>query len=309
VQGTLSGLAGYGAQIYYSLSLFDPYLDILTAEPDLPVVAEAPALPPLRREIEFRDVWFRYAEDKPWVLRGVDLRISYGKSVAVVGLNGSGKSTLVKLLCRFYDPGKGAILWDGADIRSVDPADLRRHVSAVFQSWMEYDMTARENVGVGDIATLEDLPTIRVAAGEARIDDSLAHLPDGYDTFLSRDFLVHGDDETEKMPRTSLSGGQWQRIALARAFLRRHCDLMIFDEPSSGIDAEAEQGIHASVLTHHAGVTSVLVSHRLSAVRDADLIVVLSEGRVSEQGTHADLMDLNGSYAKLFRLQARGYAD
>jgi len=306
-QGALGTIIGETAETHHSLLMFDHYRGVVRAGPDLPVAAAPAAAGPLRRGIELRDVWFRYGEDQPWVLRGVNLTIPRGAAVALVGLNGAGKSTLVKLLCRFYDPARGAILWDGADLRELSVEQLRRRIGVVFQDFMSYDLSARENIGVGDLAALDDDGRIRAAARRARIDGAVESLPKGYDTLLTRTFFDQADRED---PDTGafLSGGQWQRVALARAFLREDADLLILDEPSSGLDAEAEHDIHTRLRRHRAGRTSVLISHRLSTVRDADLIVVLSGGEVVEQGSHETLVAGGGRYARLFALQARGYA-
>jgi ATP-binding cassette subfamily B protein len=246
-------------------------------------------------------VWFRYSEDHPWVLRGVNLTIPYGRAVALVGLNGAGKSTLVKLLCRLYDPTRGSITWDGVDLRRVDPARLRDWISAVFQDHMNYDLTAAENIALGDLTALHDLDRIHAAAVRAGAHDTMATLPRGYDTPLTRIF------DADEMG-VVLSGGQWQRVALARAFVRDGSDLMILDEPTSGLDPQAEYDLHASIGRYRVGATSLLISHRLNAVRDADTIAVLDDGVVCEHGDHVTLMAANGTYARLFRLQAEGYA-
>ncbi|WP_167471296.1 ABC transporter ATP-binding protein [Nocardia arthritidis] len=308
VQGALISFAGDLARSHQALSIFDNYLAVLSADPDLPVADPPLALPELRSGIEFRDVWFRYADDHPWVLRGVNLRVPRGTSLALVGANGAGKSTLVKLLCRFYDPTRGTILWDGTDISKVDPAALRARICAVFQDYMQYDLTAAENIGVGDLDALRDRPRLTAAADLAGVHRKLAGLPRGYDTLLSRVFFMEADKDN---PETGvvLSGGQWQRIALARAFLRDRRELMILDEPSAGLDASAEHRIHCSLRRHRAGRTSLLISHRLAAVREADHIAVLSEGRIVEQGNHAQLMAAGGEYAGLFTTQAAGYRD
>ncbi|MET7304376.1 ABC transporter ATP-binding protein [Embleya sp. NPDC005575] len=318
VQGALAALAGEVARSHQAVLMFRHYATVTTAGPELPVPAAPRALPELRDAIELRDVWFRYSEEHPWVLRGVSLRIPHDQAVALVGLNGAGKSTLVKLLCRFYDPTRGAILWDGVDLRDTDPVELRRRIGAVFQDYMEYDLTAADNIALGGLGSSDNpdsLPDDRVpiqaAAKRAGIHHKLAGLPHGYDTLLSRMFFMESDKDN---PATGvmLSGGQWQRLALARAFLRDEQgkrDLMILDEPSAGLDAEAEHEIHAELRRHRTGRTSLLISHRLGAVREADLIVVLSEGCVAERGDHAALMATGGEYARLFTLQANGYQD
>jgi ATP-binding cassette subfamily B protein len=266
----------------------------------------------LERGIELRDVWFRYSDAHPWVLSGVDLFLPADAAVALVGCNGAGKSTLVKLLCRLYDPTKGAILWDGIDLRDMEITQLRRRIGAVFQDFMHYDLTAAENIALGDIDAAGAAPGERdriVAAAElAGAHEMLSQLPRGYDTMLSRIFVSEQDKHN---PETGvvLSGGQWQRLALARAFLRDKRDLLILDEPSSGLDAVAEHEVHTRLRKHRRGRTSVLISHRLGAVRGADQIVVLDGGAIVERGTHEELITTDGLYAELFRLQAAGYQE
>ncbi|MEU5534992.1 ABC transporter ATP-binding protein [Streptomyces sp. NPDC020362] len=311
VQAALSGLIRSLADGHQQLLMMGHYLAVVRAGPDLegptdPLNAQA-RLPALRRGVEFRDVWFRYAEDHPWILRGVNLFIPYGEAVALVGQNGAGKSTLVKLLCRFYDPTRGAVLWDGVDIRQVPVPQLRRRLGAVFQDYVPYDLTAAENIAIGDVEALTEPRKIREAAQRAGVHEMLSQLPYGYDTMLSRMFAQEAqhDDETG----TALSGGQWQRLAVARAFVRDEPDLLILDEPSSGLDAEAEHDVHLRLRHHRAHRTSLLISHRLGAVRDADRIVVLADGRITEEGTHDALLLDGGTYAQLFTLQASGYQE
>ncbi|HEY2505890.1 MAG TPA: ABC transporter ATP-binding protein [Streptosporangiaceae bacterium] len=293
------------AMSYRSLLLFGSYRDVLAQEPDLTEPAQPAPAGKLRRGIELDDVWFRYGPDTPWVLRGVSCFISHGQSLAVVGHNGAGKSTLVKLLCRFYDPDRGRILWDGVDLRDLDVPSLRERISAVFQDYMTYDLTAAENIELGELKLAGQADAVGAAASRAGIHEALAALPRGYQTLLTRSYLETGDDDPQS--GVLLSGGQWQRVALARAFLRGSRDLMILDEPSSGLDAEAEHEIHASLARDRRGAATVLVSHRLNTVRDADHIVVLSGGVISEQGGHDALMAAAGIYARLFSLQARGF--
>jgi ATP-binding cassette subfamily B protein len=225
--------------------------------------------------------------------------------MALVGRNGSGKSTLVKLLCRFYDPTSGEILWDGVDLRRLSPDELRGRISAVFQDYMHYDLTARENIALGDLVCLEDRPAIERAARRSGVHDSIADLVHGYDTLLTRLF-TNATQRVDEAVGVVLSGGQWQRLALARAFLRGPRDLLILDEPSSGLDPLSEARVHAEV-RRESGGTTVLISHRLSMARGADLIAVLDDGRIAAVGDHDTLMDEFGLYRDMFTSQARGY--
>jgi ATP-binding cassette subfamily B protein len=320
-QGALAALVVAIAGAHQALLMFGHHQEVIGLADDLPVAAAPPrsphsapaarpgdSAPPARpyQGIELRDVWFRYDGGHPWVLRGVTMTIPNGRSVALVGLNGAGKSTLIKLLCRFYDPIRGAIYWDGVDIREMPVKELRRRMGVLFQDFMTYDLTAAENIGVGDLSALHDRPRIHQVARAAGIHEHIDALPRGYDTMLSRTFAMEGENEDPEAG-VVLSGGQWQRLAFARTLLRGDSDLLILDEPSAGLDAEAEHRLHQELTRHRAGRTSLLVSHRLNVIRAADVIVVLSGGRIGEQGTHAQLIRAGGRYARLFRLQASGY--
>jgi ATP-binding cassette subfamily B protein len=308
VQIGLSIVVSSLGEAHEAIQLVGHHRHIVEAGPDLPapVGTRRRTVPRLRRGIELCDVWFRYGDGLPWIVRGVDLSIPAGGATALVGHNGAGKSTLVKLLCRFYDPCRGVIRWDGIDIRDLPVGELRRRIGAVFQDYMAYELSAAENIGVGDPTALTDRERIVRAARKAGSDATISGLPAGYDTLLTRIF-VDGADRDDPGTGVVLSGGQWQRVALARALVREDCDLLILDEPSSGLDAEAEHEIHARLAELRRGRASLLVSHRLNAVRDADSIVVLTGGTVTERGTHADLMLAGGTYARLFRLQAAGF--
>jgi len=308
VQGGVAALVARLLQTHQDVTMFDHYLAVVNSGPDLPVPVQPVGVSPLQHGIEVRDVWFRYSPEHPWILKGVSFTIPRGRAVGLVGRNGTGKSTLVKLLCRLYDPERGSIHWDGVDLRNLHPDDLRHQIGAVFQDYMEYDLTARENIAVGDLTTATDDNRIEQAARTAGIHHQLADLPRGYDTMLTRMFFpASGAEETDPEAGVVLSGGQWQRLALARALLRDERDLLILDEPSSGLDAEAEYEIHHTLRAYRRTRTSLLISHRLGAIRDADMLVVLEQGVVAEQGTHAELVAAGGIYATLFSMQAANY--
>jgi ATP-binding cassette, subfamily B, bacterial len=307
VQAALAALVGSVLSVHHGLVLFGHFLAVVRAAPDLPVAALPAPVPRLRHGIELRDVWFRYRDEHPWVLKGVNLSIPAGATVALVGLNGAGKSTLVKLLCRFYDPDRGAILWDGIDLRQVRPEALRARISGVFQDHMSYDLSAEDNIAIGDVAARGNpADRIRAAAGRAGLAGTIDALPHGYQTLLTRMFFSQ-DGRQDPSSGVVLSGGQWQRMALARAYFRDGRDLMILDEPSAGLDPRAEAELHAETRRCRTGQTSLLISHRLNTVRDADRLIVLDGGVVTEQGTHQELIDAGGGYAELFQLQAAGY--
>ncbi|AYN39610.1 ABC transporter ATP-binding protein [Streptomyces dangxiongensis] len=309
VQAAAAALAAEGARVHHALALFQHYREIACMASDLPRSAEPAAVLPLRRGIEFQNVWFRYTEDQPWVLRGLNLCIPEGAAIGIVGVNGAGKSTLVKLLCRFYDPGKGAILWDGVDLRHMSPEDLRQRIGAVFQDYMSYDLSVRENIGIGDLSRLDDMPAIMEAAKLADAHETIVQLPHGYDTAITRIFFHGPEDDSDESSGVCLSGGQAQRVALARALLRNDRDLLILDEPSSGMDAEAEHEMQATLRVLRKGKTSLLISHRLGTLREADKIVVLADGVIAEDGTHKELLGRAGLYARLFTLQSAGYQE
>ncbi|TDC43954.1 ABC transporter ATP-binding protein [Micromonospora sp. KC213] len=305
LQMSASGLVRQIAMLGETFIMFGHYVDITAVTREGPRSKPLPAVPPLERGLEFDDVWFRYAPDHEWVLRGLTLRIPRGSSLALVGDNGAGKSTVVKLLCGFHAPTRGVIRWDGVDISTVDPASLRARIGATFQDFMTYEFSAHDNIAVGDISALDDRARVRAAAATAGMDSVLGNLPNGYDTMLTRAF----SDGDSAGVGVVLSGGQWQRLALARAALREGADVLILDEPSSGLDVATEHEINRRLMALRRTHTSLLISHRLNTVREAASIAVLSGGRILEQGSHDELMVLGGRYAELFRLQASGYDD
>ncbi|HUY08343.1 MAG TPA: ABC transporter ATP-binding protein [Candidatus Dormibacteraeota bacterium] len=306
VQGGLGGIVQSLAQLQRSLSTFEHYEAVLQTPPDVELAKTPRRLERLGSKIEFRGVWFRYDSAHPWVLRDFHASFAAHSTTALIGLNGAGKTTIVKLLLRFYDPDRGAILWDGVDVREIDIQNLRSRMSAVFQDFMRYDLTARENIAVGDISGIGDDGRLRQAASEAGLDQRLDELPRGYDTMLTK---VFWGPEGEGVPGVRLSGGEWQRIAIARSLMRADADVIILDEASSGLDAVAEYQLHQQLRHASRGKTTIAISHRLSAIRDADHLLVIENGSVVEQGSHGDLMARCGTYARLFSLQASGYAE
>jgi ATP-binding cassette, subfamily B, bacterial len=269
-------------------------------------LARAPAEPEpsgdgagLRRSFEelvVDDVHFRYPESEGEALRGVSLRIRAGEVVALVGENGSGKTTLAKLLSALFTPTGGRILWDGEDVRSLDRRALRRQIGVIFQDFVRYQLTARENIGFGRAEAVDDVEAIAEAARQAGADHYLEGLPEGYETMLGKEFTGGYD----------LSIGQWQRIALARAFFRR-AQLLVLDEPTASLDARAENELFEYVQALAHGRSVLLISHRFSTVKSADRIYVLHEGEIVEEGTHDELVANGGRYAELFELQASAY--
>src|SRR5580658_7643744 len=247
--------------------------------------------------IRFEDVSFTYPEATEPALQNITLHLVPGTSVALVGENGSGKTTLIKLLTRLYTPPSGRILLDGQDLAEWDETALRERIGVIFQDFARYQLLVGENVGAGDEHYFEDEGRWRTAAEKGRASDFIATLPAGYQTQLGKWFK----DGRE------LSGGQWQKIALSRAFMRTRADVLVLDEPTAAMDAQAE----AEVFEHFRQLAreriTILISHRFSTVRMADQIAVLNRGAIVERGSHEELMRLNGTYARLFGLQARGY--
>jgi ATP-binding cassette subfamily B protein len=249
-----------------------------------------------RSSIRFENLTFGYGDGSTPVLRGLDLEIEAGRSLAIVGLNGAGKTTLVKLLSRLYEPQSGCITVDGVPLVEYPVREWRRRVAAIFQDFVHYELPVRENVGFGAVELMDDDARIRAALDRAGALGFVDDLSDGLDTPLSREY----DGGAE------LSGGQWQRVAIARALMAVEggARVLVLDEPTASLDVRAEAEFFDRFLELTEGLTTILISHRFSTVRRADRIVVLEHGRVVEDGTHEDLLAANGRYADLFHLQA-----
>ena len=247
--------------------------------------------------IRFENVSFAYPGATEPALHEVNLHIRPGESLAIVGENGSGKTTLIKLLTRLYTPTGGRILFEGLDLQEWDVDALRRKISVIFQDFARYQLKVGENIGVGDIADMDNRPRVEQASEQGMSADFIRQMPADFDTQLGTWFK----DGKE------LSGGQWQKIALSRAFMRDQADVLILDEPTAAMDAKAEADVFAHFRELTAGRISIIISHRFSTVRIADQIIVLEHGEIRERGDHDSLLALGGQYAKLFRLQARGY--
>lgn len=260
----------------------------------LPVGADVPS-----REIRYEGVSFRYPSGERDVLTGLDLVIPAGQSLAIVGDNGAGKTSLVKLLAGFYEPTGGKISVDGADLAGLDPEEWRRRVAVLFQDFTRYHLPVRDNIGLGAVEHAGDEDMLRRAAERAGIGDLIESLPNGWDTVLSQTYTDGVD----------LSGGQWQRVALARAMfaVEAGAKVLVLDEPAAALDVRAEAELYERFLDLTQGLTTIIISHRFSTVRRADRIVVVSDGRVIEAGGHDELIDRDGRYAHLFRLQAERF--
>jgi ATP-binding cassette subfamily B protein len=293
IENLFSSLNNIAEQALYIKDLFD----FFEVKPEIETKPNSlPAPRPIRSGYEFRNVSFAYPGSSTRVLSNVSLRLEPGEKIALIGENGAGKTTLVKLLARLYDPTEGEILLDGADLREYNVEDLRREIGVIFQDYMRYDMLAKENIGLGRIEELANASRIENSARKSLADSVIDSLPRGFDQMLGRRF-ENGID---------LSAGQWQKIALARAYMRE-AQVLILDEPTASLDARAEYEVFLRFADLTQGRMAVLISHRFSTVRMADRILVLEHGRITEQGTHHELVALGGRYAELFELQAAGY--
>jgi ATP-binding cassette subfamily B protein len=287
---TLSGVADQALFLTDLLAFFEMQPTIRSKPNALP----APR--PIQRGFEFRNVSFAYPGSSRRVLKNLNFTLHTGERVALIGENGEGKTTIVKLITRLYDPTEGQILLDGVDLREYSLEDLYREIGVIFQDFMRYEMTARENVAVGRIEEIGNTEEIITAAHKSLADDVIAKLPLQYEQMLGRRFETGVD----------LSGGEWQKLALARAYLR-DAQLLILDEPTAALDARSEFQVFERFAELTEGKMALFISHRFSTVRMADRIVVLANGQIAEDGNHAQLIALEGRYAEMFELQAASY--
>ncbi len=292
-QGLMRSLLENAGQIYSNSLFLGDLFQFLALQPGIQDPDKPALLPEAGRGplgIEFRDVTFRYPGSKRLVLDRISLSIPAGKVVAVVGTNGAGKSTLVKLLCRFYDPQSGRIELGGIDLRALAAEDLRRHITALFQPAVPYNATAAENIALGDHASTPDKARLLEAAQNSGADEVIRRLPSGYESILGTWF----EDGTD------LSAGEWQRLGLARAFLRP-APVIVLDEPTSAMDPWAEAAWLPRFRSVVSGRTTLLITHRFTTARHADLVYVMDQGRIVESGSHDELVTKDGRYAEAWK--------
>jgi ATP-binding cassette, subfamily B, bacterial len=293
LEGLLSGFSTVAGQALYLNDLFS----FFEVEPEISSPPDALPFPtPIREGFVFENVGFIYPGADRWAVRALNFTLKAGEVLALVGENGAGKTTLVKLLTRLYDPDEGRIMLDGNDLRDYDLEALRGNIGVIFQDFVRYNLTASDNIAVGRIGARDDRARIGLAAKRSLADDVIAKLPAGYDQMIGKRFK-NGIE---------LSGGEWQKIAIARAYMRE-APVVILDEPTAALDARSEFEVFRRFKELSEGKTAVLISHRFSSVRMADRILVLQDGKVEASGTHEELVSQTGRYSELFELQAAGY--
>jgi len=293
LENLLIGFSQVAGQALYLDDLFS-FFEI---QPEIvPPENPRPFPVPIQHGFVFENVGFRYPGAERWAVRNLNFELAAGEILALVGENGAGKTTLVKLLARLYDPDEGRIVLDGHDLREYDLFALRANIGVIFQDFMRYNFTAADNIAVGRIEARDDRARIIESAERSLADEVIRKLPEQYDQLLGKRFRTGID----------LSGGEWQKVAIARAYMR-DAQLLILDEPTAALDARAEYEVFERFKELSRGKTVVLISHRFSSVRMADRIVVLKDGTVEAEGTHAELLQQRGRYAELFELQAAGY--
>ena len=285
----IGNLTGSTIEFHNLLSFFELAPTVKTAE-------SPQEFSQINEAIEFRNVSFHYPGHENTVFRNVSFSINAGETLAIVGDNGAGKTTLIKLLCRFYDPTEGQIFIDDIPLHQYCLESLRQKIAPVFQDFSHFFLTAGENIGIGNVERVNDASAVIQAAEQGQADTVVSQLSEGYETLLGR----HFDGGTD------LSGGEWQKIAVSRAFMR-DAEILILDEPTAALDAESEYALFQRFKMLTQGVTTLLISHRFSTVRMADRILVIDEGKVLEEGTHEQLMNRGGMYAKLYKIQSEKY--
>jgi ATP-binding cassette subfamily B protein len=293
IQRVLLALSQIYEQSLYLSDLFT-FFDVQPRVTTRPGARQVPT--PILKGFEFHDVGFRYPGSQRWAVRHLTFALRPGETLALVGENGAGKTTLVKLLARLYDPDEGHVTLDGVDLREYDLASLRKNIGVIFQDFVRYDFVLKENIGVSQVEALDDSSRVEDAARRSLADSVAGRLENGYDQMLGRRF----DGGVE------LSGGEWQKVALGRAYMR-DAQVLILDEPTAALDARAEYEVFLRFSELTKGKIAVLISHRFSTVRMADRILVLKDGELVDQGTHEELLERGGLYAELFSLQAAGY--
>ena len=295
--GFLKTLLESGAQMYEDNLFLSQLYDFLKLKPQIiePII---PCKVPekIKSNLEFKNVGFFYHNNVKNVINCVNFSIKPGEIVALVGENGSGKSTIVKLLARLYDPQEGSIFLDGQDIKNFKTDDFRKKISVVFQDHIKYQLSAKENIFLGDVEQKDDIVKIKKAARQTDVDKKISGFPSGYDTLLGK-WFKNGEE---------LSIGQWQMVAISRAFFR-DAEIVVLDEPSSALDPETEMAIFSKLKKLMKGRAALIISHRYSTVKMADKILVLDKGHIIEQGSHEELIKENGKYARLYNTQAGGY--
>jgi ATP-binding cassette subfamily B protein len=293
LEGLLASFSSTAGQALYLDDLFS----FFEVKPEILSPADPRPFPqPIRQGFVFEDVGFRYPGAERWAVRHLSFTLNAGEVVALVGENGAGKTTLVKLLTRLYDPDEGRILLDGHDLREYDLDALRGNMGVIFQDFVRYNLSAADNIAVGRIEARDDRARIERAASRSQADEVIARLPAGYEQMIGKRFR-NG---------VELSGGEWQKIAIARAYMRE-AEVLILDEPTAALDARSEYEVFRRFKELSHGKTAILISHRFSSVRMADRILVLADGKVEAAGTHEELVSRPGRYAELFELQAAGY--
>ncbi len=293
IQQIFSTLAAIGDQALFLTDL----LAFFQMQPTIRSKPNALLAPrPIVRGVEFRDVSFSYPGNSRLILDQINFHLQPGERLALIGENGQGKTTIVKLITRLYDPTGGQILLDGVDLREYDIEDLHRVMGVIFQDFMRYEMTARDNIAVGRVEARNNLEILQAAAQKSLADQTIARLPQGYEQMLGRRFEQGVD----------ISGGEWQKVALARAYLR-DAQLLILDEPTAALDARSEFEVFHRFAELTAGKMALFISHRFSTVRSADRIIVLENGKIAEEGSHDHLASLGGRYAEMFEMQASSY--